>query len=229
LKSKSAFKAVMFDLDGTLIEFKFKVRESREEMIAHLRGLGFNDSELSRDMKTQAFMDNVQLQLDNSPELSSRYNFGTIESQLSEILDKYEMQAFREAKPHPGSLGVLKMISSEKILTAVVTNSGRLPVDVMLGTFGFLPYISIIITRNEMTKLKPEPDGILKALNSLRVRAGDSIFVGDSVIDIQASKKAGVKCVAVATGLYQAEALMAQNPDYLIHKIEDLEAIIFPP
>ena len=87
------------------------------------------------------------------------------------------MQAFREAKPHPGSLDVLKRISFEKIPAAVVTNSGRLPVDVMLGTFGFLPYVSIIITRNEMTKLKPEPDGILQALDSLRVRKRATRFL----------------------------------------------------
>ena len=218
----------MFDLDGTLIEFKFKVKESREALISHLQGLGFDVSRLSTELKTQAIIEQVKVQLEKSPELGLAYTFDEVKSQLSTLLDKFELNAFKETKVHPGSLSVLKTISSRKILTAVITNSGRHPVDLMLESFGFMPYLSLIVTRNEMTKLKPEPDGLLRALDRLGVRASDSLYVGDSVIDIQASKKAGVKSVAVTTGLYQAEALQLEEPDYLISRIEELEKIVFP-
>ncbi len=148
--------------------------------------------------------------------------------ELSELLDRFESEAFSEARPHPGSLGVVRKINEKGILTAVVTNSGRAPVDSLLGVFGFLPYINAVITRDEVSRLKPEPDGILTALSRLMVKAEDSVYIGDSVLDIQASRKAGVKCVSVATGLYKAETLMSHRPDYLIHRIEDLEEIVFP-
>jgi phosphoglycolate phosphatase-like HAD superfamily hydrolase len=84
----------------------------------------------------------------------------------------------------------------------------------------------MIITRDEMAKLKPEPDGIIKALELLNVTREESIFVGDSVIDIQAAHKAGVTSVALSQGMSSAHVLAREEPDYLISKIEEVEDII---
>ena len=220
-----SFKVVLFDLDGTLIEFKFKVIESRKAVIDMLQGRGFDTKELTPEMRTQNLLNETRRQIENSSRLGS---FEEMKEEISKVLDRFEIQAFNEARVHPGSLPILKKITSKGIRAAVVTNSGRVPVDLLLENFGFSPYLSLIVTRNEVERLKPDPQGILRALEALQARREDSIYVGDSIIDVQAARAAKVSSVAVASGLYKAEELMEHGPDFLIQRIEELEGIVFP-
>ena len=221
---KPKFKAVLFDLDGTLVEFKFKVRESRLAMIDWLARNAFETRNFTAETKTQKIFDAVKVQ---SESRKIPNNFDSIRKSLLDILEQFEFESFAQAKPHPGSLHLLKRLKDEQVLTALVTNSGRRPVDSILGTFGFVPYLSITITRDEMTSMKPEPDGILKAIEDLNVRKEESIYVGDSVIDIQAARKAGVSSIALSQGMYSGQILAKEEPDYLISKIEEVEDIVF--
>jgi HAD superfamily hydrolase (TIGR01509 family) len=225
VSAKPKFKAVLFDLDGTLVEFKFKVRESRLAMIDWLARNGFDIVSLSPETRTQRILDEVRLQ-SNSGKVS--ISFDSARRSLSDILDQFEFESLAAARPHPGSLHLLERLKDEQILAALVTNSGRQPVNSILRKFGFLPYLSIVITRDEMSSMKPDPEGILKAIDGLNVSKDEAIYVGDSVIDIQASRKAGVLSVALSQGLYSGQTLAEEEPDYLISNIEEVEHIIFP-
>lgn len=221
--SKLKFKAVLFDLDGTLIEFKFDVKGSREAMIKWLGSHRFDVSSLSEDMKTQAIFQWVRKQCEET----GKEDFPSIRAELSLLLESFEYHGFTQAKPHPGSLHLLKQLKSEQVLCALVTNSGGKPVRLLLNEFGFVPYLSPVITRDEVENLKPDPEGILKAINDLTLERQDAVYVGDSVIDIQAARSAGVACIALAQGMYSREHLAEKNPDYLIEKIEQVEQILY--
>ena len=221
---KPKFKAVLFDLDGTLVEFKFKIRESRLALIDWLSRNGFETHEFTAETKTQQIFDAVKVQSESK---KAPISYDSVKKTLSDILDQFEFESFVLSKPHPGSLHLLKCLKDAQVLTAIVTNSGRRPVNSALGTFGFLPYVAIIITRDEMASLKPEPDGILKAIDELHVTKDESIYVGDSVIDIQAARKAGVSCIALSQGMYSGQLLAKEEPDYLISSIEEVDDIVF--
>jgi HAD superfamily hydrolase (TIGR01509 family) len=217
------FKAVLFDLDGTLVEFKFKVKESRLAVIDWLSKNGFDISGFTPETKTQRIFEKIEEQCSLRRDGIS---FDSAWREMSNILEDFEFRSFAEAKPHPGSLTLLKRLHEDQILSAIVTNSGRRPVDSILGTFGFLPYVHLIITRDEMGKMKPEPDGLLKAIYKLRVEKSDAVYVGDSVIDVQAAKKAGLASIALSQGMSSGEILAKEAPDYLVSKIEDVEKIV---
>jgi phosphoglycolate phosphatase len=219
----SKFTAVLFDLDGTLIEFKFEAKKSRVHMISWLNGIGFDTGELSNESKTQEILQYVRTKCSSFGSLS----YPQIKESLYGILDDYEFKAFSIARPHPGSLGLLKDLKSKQMLCGLVTNSGRKPVDSILGAFGFLHYLSTVITRDEVENLKPEPDGLLAAIRDLRVSAEQSVYVGDSILDIRAAKKADMACIALSEGMYDRETLAQEKPDFMVSKIEDVEKIIF--
>lgn len=223
-ENKARFKAVLFDLDGTLVEFKFKVKESRLAIIDWLSKNGFETSKLTPETKTQRIFEQVETQCNSKVDGIS---FESARKSMSAILEEFEFQSFAEAKPHPGSLQLLKKLKDEQILTAIVTNSGRRPVDSVLGTFGFLPYIRLIITRDEMKKMKPEPDGLLSAIDRLKVEKSQAVYIGDSVIDIQAARKAGIISIALSQGMSSGQILAKEEPDYLISRIEEVEEIVF--
>ncbi|MHB1909580.1 MAG: HAD family hydrolase [Nitrososphaerales archaeon] len=217
------YRAVLFDLDGTLVEFKFKVKESRQALINFLASLHFDMSNINLETKTQRIFDIILEQSKNDPNLA---RFEYIRAELSKILEEYEFKGFSEAKPHPGALSLLKYLKEEQVLCALVTNSGRKPVDSFLGNFGFLPYLDLVLTRDDVELMKPEAQGIVKALRILHVKKNQAIFVGDSVIDIQAAKKAGISCIGLTQGMSTIKILSDEGPDYLISSIERVKDIV---
>lgn len=220
------FKAVLFDLDGTLVEFKFKVKESRIAMIELLEKLKYDSGKWTDSMRTQEIIDGAEDQWRNSPDLQRLHNFEEVRGEIFKLLDGFEFEALSEARPHKDSVYILRKLKHSEILTGIVTNSGRAPVESVITEFGFEPYLSILITRNEMEKLKPNPHGLLLAMKKLRATGEESLYVGDSTIDIEAARLAKMKCASVSTGLYRIDALRKFSPDYAINSLEELEAIV---
>ncbi|MGI0090249.1 MAG: HAD family hydrolase [Nitrososphaerales archaeon] len=216
---------MLFDMDGTLIEFKFKIKESRIAMIDLLRQRGYETNDYSENMRTQDIIDDAKHQWIKSKELGQT-DFSKLQKDLFKILDDFEFEAMKQSTPHPGSLSIVRKIKKAQMLTGVVTNSGRLPAESMLAEYGFMPYLSVLITRNEAPKMKPSPDGLLLATRELGVGALDVLYVGDSILDIEASRLAQVKCAAVPSGLYNAERLQKRSPDFMLRTIDDLEKIV---
>jgi HAD superfamily hydrolase (TIGR01549 family) len=222
----SAFKAILFDLDGTLIEFKFKVKESREAMIELLKKEGFDPLKWSEGSRTQEIIDNAREQWKASPYLRNAKDFQVIQDSIFRLLDVFEFEGLSKSRPHAGSVSILRKIKHSEILTGIVTNSGRAPVDSVLTEFGFSPYLSTVVTRNEMEKLKPHPHGLIRAMKNLGVSPSESLYVGDSVIDIEAARLAQMKCAAVSTGTFQHEALVKLGPDLVFRTLEELERAV---
>jgi phosphoglycolate phosphatase-like HAD superfamily hydrolase len=87
---------------------------------------------------------------------------------------------------------------------------------------GLKDCIDIVITRNEVQRLKPAPDAIIECIKMLDLSPEDCIYIGDSVVDILAGKSAGTKTVGVLTGVSSYENLKKENPDIIIRDISEL-------
>jgi HAD superfamily hydrolase (TIGR01509 family) len=195
-------------------------------MIDLLKKHGYDSSPWSDNMRTQEIIDNAKEQWQVSKELQRKYKFDEILNEIFRLLDKFEFEGLSQSRPHPGSVHILRTVKHSEILTGIVTNSGRAPVESILTEFGFSPYLSVVITRNEMEKLKPHPHGLIRAMKELNVSPSESLYVGDSAIDIEAARLAEMKCASVSTGSYQFDALKKLSPDYALRTIEELEQIV---
>ncbi len=217
---------MLFDLDGTLVEFKFRVKESRVAMIDLLKEKNYVSSSWTDTMRTQEIIDQAEQQWKNSKELQSEHRFEDVRSAIFHLLDTFEFEALSQTHPYADSVHILRKLKHAEILTGIVTNSGRAPVESVVKEFGFEPYLSILVTRNDMEKLKPHPHGLVYAMKVLRASPEESLYVGDSTIDIEAAKLAMMKCASVATGLYHVDALRKFSPDYAISSLQELEPIL---
>jgi len=83
-----------------------------------------------------------------------------------------------------------------------------------------------IVTVNDVTEPKPHPEPVLTAVNNLGVDPRKTLMVGDSTVDIQSAKAAGVYAAGVSWSLKGEETLRKYDPDYIIHNMKDIIEIV---
>lgn len=193
------YKAVIFDLDGTLFD---TLPDIQAVLNATLEK--FNLPTLTRE-RTMSFIGNGARELVRLA-IGKENEYG-----LEEILSAYR-KAYAENDGKlscffKGEEEALLAIKASGVKTAIFTNK---PHGVALktnenyfGQFGF----DCILGQTDELPLKPAPDGVYKILNELGVKAEDTLFVGDGETDVQTARNAGLDCISVLWGYRTKEQL----------------------
>lgn len=188
-------KAVIFDLDNTLVDFvEAKIKACR----AVVERLGCGDA----DELLRYF-------------LRSKHGFESHENIADYLRDKgiYSEELYRECckiydkvkleniKLYPGIREVLSSLRQKGVKLAVVTDAENGHAISRLKKAGLEKYFDVIISADMTGKRKPEPDSLLLALKKLEVKAEEAAIVGDSLgRDIEAGKRLGMLTVYAAYG-----------------------------
>lgn len=181
---------ILFDLEGTLVksmeddqdaimEFRIKTREK-------LVKLGIPPSELE-GIRSSTLMRNKALNYVEehfSEGEARRFNL-----EMDRFLKNYELLYADRSEVFPDALTVLRELKRLGYEMGVVTNTSKEGANRILFKHGIETFFEVVITREDMKRLKPDPDGILVALKKLD--AQDFVFVGDLIHDSQAADKAG--------------------------------------
>ena len=211
-------KAVLFDLDGTLLDSilvyervfdrilrHFALPHAKKEMVRQFMRRGKNPWKdkmpgicLTRDMITEG-------------EAIARQSF---------------FKEYRNIHIMQGVVSLLSELSDMSIKTAIVTSSiyGN---DVTGSARRVMEMVDTVVTKFDTERQKPYPDPIFKACEALSVSPDACIFVGDSPLDIQAGKAAGMPVVGVTWGVSSVERLKRENPDEIAVSFHHLRRIIF--
>jgi len=126
----------------------------------------------------------------------------------------------------PGTIKVLKTLRAMKLKTAIVSRRRRRIIEEELDKFTIRPYIDTIVSREDVTQMKPAPHGVTLAAEQLQVPIEQCVMVGDSPNDLKAGKAAGTMTAAVLTGPYGIETIRKEKPDIIVDQIADLVAIL---
>ena len=86
----------------------------------------------------------------------------------------------------------------------------------------FEKYLKVAIGASEGIRKKPAPDTAREALRLLQISAKDALYVGDSDVDIQTAKNAGIPCISVTWGFRDRDFLIENGASCLIDKPEEL-------
>lgn len=201
-------KAVLFDFDGTLI--------NTNELIFQSYKIAFK-TVLNREID----MDEI-LTLYGKPLYPSLIQYGEDGKRLYEVYRKFnEAQHDFLAKPFDGVYEGVKMLIDKGYKTGIVTSKrmhlvkqGLEKVLKMDGMF------DAIITPDDTEKAKPNPEPIVCGCKKLGVKTEETIYVGDSVFDMQAGKSAGTQLCAVKYSVTPHEQLLKFEPKYFVDTIE---------
>jgi len=217
--------ALVFDLDGTLVEFRIDydaVRREALEALSQIEGL----PEDIRSSRTGIFgiLDKV------SQYLEGKANSETITEDLrtrfSKIADRYELSAARTTEMIPGARDSLEEIRSQGYKMGLFTTSGREAMNHILQRFHLERYFEACVSREDAPKVKPHPLHLNRVLEILGVTPNEALVVGDSSYDAVCAKAAGVRSVGVLSGVHKLSQLQSAGADYVINRLGELPQLI---
>ncbi|MEM3768535.1 MAG: HAD family hydrolase [Nitrososphaerales archaeon] len=212
-------KAVIFDLDGTLVKFTLDFVKARKEAIVEIKRKGIKIDDLSEKLSIYSMLKMIK-------ESTDEKTFSDLEKSLWAILEKIELKAANETEIQPDTIQTLTKIKKLGLKMAIVTNNGSKATSIVTKRFGLNNFFDVIITREDSSELKPDGGSIEKAMEILGINSNEAIYVGDGIIDILAAKKANVVSIAVPTGVSSIKNLIEAKPDYLINSLKDIISLI---
>jgi len=132
---------------------------------------------------------------------------------------------FNKTKPYDGIIDMLSGLNKNNIKIAVVSNKYDKAVKKLCEKY-FNGKIQVAIGESENIKKKPAPDCVLEVLKQLGAIKNESLYVGDSEVDVQTAKNAEISCVGVTWGFRSRETLICEGADYIIDAPSDLLKLI---
>lgn len=215
--SKTAFAAILCDLDGTL------VNSCRDIAIAFQWALRrVTDEELPPE---SAIAQHIGKPLQD---MAQALGFTFSSRRLAIFLDTYRryyaIHCARYTQPYPGVIETLTALSGTTF--GVVTTKYQGQAEIVLRQLKLSRYFQHVQGWQPGLRLKPAPDTVEATLVALQCHPERALMVGDTPADMLAGKAAEVKTCAVTYGFGNLEELQECKPDYWIASFHDLVAII---
>ncbi|MDI3542997.1 MAG: hypothetical protein PWP57_600 [Candidatus Atribacteria bacterium] len=132
----------------------------------------------------------------------------------------------KEVQLFPGVRETIENLYQEGIKMALVTSKIRSEMSYQFDQFMINRFFETIICAEDASRSKPYPDPLLLALDRLGVKNNESIFVGDSIYDIQAAKGASIPFALASWGALELEKVLKLRPDFILREPEDIEDIV---
>lgn len=211
------YKAVIFDLDGTLLDTLVDLYNSVNHA---LKTFGFPERTID---EVRRFIGNgvKKLMERSTPK-------GTDEETNAKCLDCFRAHYLEHMSdntaPYEGVNELIAGLREKGIRTAVVSNKlHSAVVDLCKENF---PLIEEAIGVSVEEERKPNPINVLKVLSLFGITADECIYVGDSEVDVQTAHNAGVKCIGVTWGFRDEAELRENGANFIAHNSDEVFNLI---
>lgn len=209
--NRSSRRAILFDLDGTLVDSYDAITQS----VNHVRSLHglppMDEQEVRRKVgRGVAHLMNVTVPA------------GDVEQNVQYFASHHPSVLLSGTKVLPEVLEVLQELRTRGMLLGVCSNKPLPLIRELLRLLQMDEYFTAILGPESVSATKPAPDILFAAMRQLGVRAEETLYVGDMVIDIETARAAGVEVWVIATGSESAEVLRNANPDRFLSRFSEL-------
>jgi len=217
-------KAVIFDLDGTIVDFNIDFKAARAEVIYFLTKQGLSSSLFSVNESVFVMLKKAEKRMKEKGR--EEQEFVKLKENVISVVEHYEAKAARETNLIPDILETFKTLKRMKLKIALFTANGEKSTNYILRRFRLMRFFDAIITRESVLAVKPDPAHLEAALEALKVSSEETIVVGDSIRDMECARQLKVLAVGVATGFSSVEELTRAGADYLASSSTDIPALI---
>ena len=204
-------KAVIFDLDGTLLNTLDDLADSTNYALSKF---GYPTRTIE---EVRQFVGNGVAKLIERaiPEGKNNPNF---EKCLAIFKENYAQNMYNKTAPYNGIIEMLSNLKSKGIKIAVVSNKFDLAVKELCKKY-FEGFIDFAAGENEAQgiKKKPAPDTVISVLNEFNFASQDAVYIGDSDVDIMTAKNSKMPCISVTWGFRDEKFLLENGATILIN------------
>lgn len=197
-------KAIIFDLDGTLLDTLIDLRDS---VNAALSQNGFPERTTA---EVRQFVGNGLGKLVERAIPDGKAN-PLCEQVLADTRKIYAQKSNDSTKPYDGIPSLLHALLDKGYQLAVVSNKPDAQVKSLCKIY--FPEIPVAVGQREGFRLKPAPDSVQETIRLLACVPEDVVYVGDSEVDIQTARNAGIPCISVLWGFRSKQQLIEAGAD----------------
>jgi HAD superfamily hydrolase (TIGR01509 family) len=212
-KVKLKVKGILLDLDGTVVD-------SRE---AYLEAAKAAFAAIGRETFDTKIATEIPRRLEQNLSIKSIVKGIDAQRFLDVYLNAYYEVTPLKAKPMPNVSETLKRLSQKTKLALITMRCvPKEKIIKELQRFGLAKHFQLVMTALDTRHPKPSPEALIKCARKLSIQMDKCTVVGDSVADIRAGKNAGMKTIAVLSGIFTREELESEKPDLILKSISEL-------
>lgn len=209
------YKAVLFDMDGTVLDTLDDLADSVNRSLRE-----FDLPEVSRFQVGQSLGNGAKYLIRHClPE-------GSDEALCVQVLafykPWYDAHCRIKTKPYDGILQLMEALRADGIRQAIISNKPDSAVQELAEAF-FPGLMDVVIGESPAVKRKPSPDTVLAAARRMGLMASDCVYIGDTEVDLETARNAGMDCIPVSWGFRTEEQLCAAGAEEIIRSPEELK------
>ncbi len=224
----SEYKAVLFDLDGTLVESCLELMDALNDTMDKYDLTHVNKEETKSwighgtlHLLTMALAKVLNLpyeEVKEDEQTAIRYAY---------FRERYAKHVGHNSYLFDGATELLTKLKANNIKTAVITNKETAFTQRILDEHNLNELLDVVVCGDTLEVKKPNPKGIYHILDKLNITdKKDVLFIGDSDTDIKSAQNADIECWAVPYGYNSGEPIESSNPDKMIKTLKDVEVIL---
>lgn len=212
-----AVKAVLLDLDGTLLDTVLDLHAAACGMLADLGRQPVAVEEI-RAYVGRGIPNLVKRVLAGKLEAADDPNPPPADA-LASFKKHYEHFNGRAAKPFPGVIEGLDAFKAMGLPMGVITNKAQAFTMPLLERTGLMPYMQVAVAGDQLPKPKPDPMPLVWACGRMNVSPTDTLMIGDSLHDFHAGRNAGCKVFLVPYGYNEGQDVNGLAADAIVESI----------
>ncbi len=213
--------SIIFDLDGTLLDTIGGLVDTTNYVMQE-----FNFPQHSTEMYKQFIGNGMRTLIERAAPANT--SFGCID-ECCKVFNNYYIENWKDkCCPYDGINDMLSALQKQAIPLAVLSNKPHQFTQLFVKEFFPEDVFQLVFGQREGISKKPEPEAAMEIARTFEMNTDTMLFIGDSGVDIQTGKNAGMKTAGVSWGFRPRQELVDNNPDLLLnHPLELLDHVIF--
>ena len=209
------YQAVLFDMDGTVLDTLDDLYDSVNRSLAEFSLPPVSKAHVRRCLGNgAAYLVSHSVPSGCSPELEAEV--------LAFYKPWYDAHCLIKTKPYDGILQLMETLRADGVSQAIISNKPDSAVQELAEAF-FPGLMDVVIGESPAVKRKPSPDTVLAAASQMGLMASDCVYIGDTEVDLETARNAGMDCIPVSWGFRTEEQLRAAGAEEIIRSPEELK------
>ena len=210
-------QAVLFDFDGTLVYQVIDFAEMRRRVVELAVGAGF-DIAGHQTRYTLEFMERAYGEL----LARDRERAEAFLRQAQAAIIDVELEAAAQSYVFAGASDLLRGLRARGVKVGIVTRNCRLAVEAILAREPLEH--DILLTRDDVARVKPDPEHLWVAIRALGVSAERTLMVGDHPLDVQAGRAVGAWTIGILNDGRPVDYFAEAEPDAVLRSVAEIPA-----